>query len=181
MQQRSLSDDAQAGGIVLREGGEFAVAAPVGAAELRDRVNLHGEGVGALTEQVLKDIGGEINQVLLRAGGNRLQRVGAVIDLASGHVAAGDSDAVQVPGNASGNSIVLLSGNNAAKRWIAFCDITPTNTLVVTLVGASSFATKYPGVVAFGSAASGVSFGQHVNSAADEQRFYRLVTPSPNP
>ena len=40
-----------------------------------------------------------------------------------------------VAGNASGNSIVLLYGNNAAKRWIAFYDITPTNTLVLTLLG----------------------------------------------
>ena len=40
-----------------------------------------------------------------------------------------------VAGNAGGNSIVLLYGNNAAKRWIAFYDITPTNTLVLTLLG----------------------------------------------
>jgi hypothetical protein len=40
-----------------------------------------------------------------------------------------------VAGNAGGNSIVLIYGNNAAKRWIAFYDITPTNTLFITLLG----------------------------------------------
>lgn len=40
-----------------------------------------------------------------------------------------------VAGNAGANSTVLIYGNNAGRRWIAFFDLTPTNTLVVTLAG----------------------------------------------
>ena len=43
-----------------------------------------------------------------------------------------------VAGNASGTSVVLLYGNNAAKRWVLFFDINAFGSLVVTLTGGPS-------------------------------------------